>query len=117
MGQQGKRTRASSPVVISVVVPTYGRCAELEATLSPLLRERNVGEIVVVVDGSFDGSWELLTEISKEYERVRVILQSRSGRTAARQRGFLESSGGIVIFLDDDVLLDSGFAEKHAALA
>jgi len=79
------------PAVASVVIPTYNRLGSLAGLIQSLLLDPGVGEIVVVVDGSEDGSYQLLLELAAEDARVIPIYQANAGEGAARQRG-LESS-------------------------
>ncbi|HEV8337654.1 MAG TPA: glycosyltransferase [Candidatus Polarisedimenticolia bacterium] len=109
----------SSPRV-SIVVPTYNRRRLLAGTLPPLLSQEPASipyEIVVVVDGSRDGTVEMLREIQGE-GRLRFVTQENRGLAAARNRGAREGRGEIVLFLDDDMIappnLVSGHLEAHA---
>jgi glycosyltransferase involved in cell wall biosynthesis len=105
-----------SPVA-SVVIPTYNRRRSLTGLIKGLLSDPGVGEIVVVVDGSEDGSYQLLMELAAEDARVIPIYQSNAGEGAARQRGLESSRHDVVVFLDDDVLpgeqLVSGHLRHH----
>lgn len=87
---------------VSVVVPTYNRAASLSRLLRALESvEVPVGgmEIVVVVDGSTDDTLAVL-----DASRARWVSQPNRGRAIARERGWREARGSVIVFLDDDVV-------------
>lgn len=93
---------------ISVVIPVYNRANLLPATLRSLLAQSvPAGEILVVDDGSTDGSAEVAESFG---EPVRVIRQANAGPGAARNRGFAESRGEYIHFFDSD---DLALPNKH----
>lgn len=102
------------PDLISVVIPTYYRKSQLRTVIAPLLDDPGTGEIVVVVDGALDGSFELLTELARIESRVRPIFQENGGESAARRRGVKEARLDTVLLLDDDVVADEGLVTAHA---
>jgi GT2 family glycosyltransferase len=103
-------------VNLSVVVPTHHRRALLPTILAPLLSDGAIGEVVVVVDGSDDGSIEWLRERAESAPSlVAVLRQSAGGAQVARADGFGRSVGDVVLFLDDDVLASPGLAAGHLA--
>jgi peptidoglycan/xylan/chitin deacetylase (PgdA/CDA1 family)/glycosyltransferase involved in cell wall biosynthesis len=104
-------------VHLSVVIPTFNRCAMLKRTLPTVLEQSlpNVHyEVVVVVDGSIDGTSELLRHYAAEY-RLRFVEQSNRGQAAARNAGLTLARGALVLFLDDDLLCSSLLLEEHVA--
>jgi Glycosyl transferase family 2 len=100
-------------VTVSIVITTRNRAARLARTLAPLLADPVVDEIVVVVDGSQDGSLELLDRLTAADQRLRTVRTSHIGRAAARQLGVETASGGLVLLLDDDVVAAPGFVGRH----
>ncbi|WP_217644269.1 glycosyltransferase [Cellulomonas marina] len=100
---------------MSVVVPTYQRRDLLPRVLRPLLADPALHELVVVVDGSTDGTAELLARARAADPRVRPVLQPNRGLAAARQRGAEEATGDLLLLLDDDVLPGPGLPGAHAA--
>ena len=100
---------------LSVVMPTYQRASHLLLVLTPLLRDPSVDEVVVVVDGSTDGSLELLHELAAGDHRVRPLWQENAGAGAARQRAIDIARHEVVLLLDDDVLAGPGLPSGHAA--
>jgi len=104
-------------LAISVVVPTYNRIESLRLTLAGLAKQTidpELFEVVVVSDGSTDGTDLWLKGVVSEYAyALRPIFQQNSGPSAARNRGIAESRGDIVVFLDDDVEPGPGCLEVH----
>lgn len=88
---------------VSVIIPTFNRARfVVEAVESVLSQSYGDFEVVVVDDGSTDDTVQALQRIQDP--RVRRIQQANAGRSAARNRGFAASTGGYVVFLDDDDL-------------
>lgn len=106
---------------ISVIVPIYNAKKHLEKTLGALLSVTEPSlEIILVDDGSTDGSGELCDAISDT--RVRVIHKNNGGVSSARNAGLDAASGDYIAFLDaDDLILSDtysrllGRAEKTGA--
>jgi hypothetical protein len=89
---------------VSVVVPTHNRRRLLGRALASVVRQRDVDlEVVVVDDGSADGTGEVVAGLGDR--RVRLVRHPRpQGVSAARNRGIAEARGAWVAFLDDDDL-------------
>ena len=103
-GQGESSVSVSSEVrpKISVGIPTYNRLSYLqEAVESVLAQEVPVHEIVIVDDGSTDGTQEYLSSIKSSNIRA-ICFEKNSGRPAARNRVVQEFSGDALLWLDDD---------------
>lgn len=105
----------------SVVIPTYNRKPILQKCLSALERQQLadgsqvVGyEVVVVDDGSTDGTLAWLEERSSEFPHVRVFSQDHQGPSAARNLGVERSLGDTIIFIDSDLVVTEHFLQAHA---
>jgi glycosyltransferase involved in cell wall biosynthesis len=97
---------------VSVVVPCYNQARFLgEAIESVLSQGYTDFEIIVVDDGSKDGTQEVAAGYAKENSRVRLISQENRGLAAARNRGLAEARGKYVVFLDSDDRLVGGALE------
>jgi len=96
------------------VIPTYNRVRTLERALAPLLEDKAVYELIAVVDGSRDGSLELLQRIAGRHARLVPLFIEHRGEMGARQAGVEAASGDVVLFVDDDVLAEPGLASGHA---
>jgi GT2 family glycosyltransferase len=99
---------------VSAVIVTYNRRSQLAEVIRAVGRDDSVCEIVVVVDGCHDGSYELAIALARSDARIRVIWQENAGDSAARQAGTRAATGDVVLMLDDDVIAGPGLAEGHA---
>ena len=91
---------------VSVVIPTYNRAALLAETLDSVLAQTFTDfEVIVVDDGSTDGTAARLAELRATHgERLRVIGQANAGVGVARNRGIDAVRGRLVALLDSDDL-------------
>ena len=90
---------------LSVVVPCYNEEATVATTIKRVLESPLTAEVVVVDDGSTDGSREVLASIDEP--RVRCIRQPRNmGKGAALRRGFAEARFPLVVVQDADLEYD-----------
>lgn len=89
-------------MTLSVVIPVYNQAKTLGESIESVLNQtRKADEIIVVNDGSTDGSLEL----AKKYP-VKVVNQVNKGLASARNTGIMNSTSDYVLFLDsDDYLL------------
>lgn len=113
-----ERPDAFAPATrLSVVVPTFERPQALERTLSALETQRASlpfgVELVVVDDGSRDGTGELLAGWASRTRGAKVFSQPNSGPARARNRGAREASGELLLFLGDDTVPQAGFLAAH----
>ncbi|HTX11408.1 MAG TPA: glycosyltransferase [Solirubrobacteraceae bacterium] len=102
------------PSTVSVVIATHGRRDKLRETLGPLLADPAADEIVVVDDGSTDGSLEVLEDLAATHPQLRPVSTRHRGRAAARQLGLERATGEVVLLLDDDVVATPGLVDGHA---
>lgn len=102
------------PLRVSVVAPTYNRRDRLEGWVEAVLADPDVDELVVVVDGSADGSFELLESLAGRDARLVPVLVDNGGQFPALQAGVERARGDVVVFLDDDVVPPAGLAGAHA---
>lgn len=109
----------SEPPELSVALASYNRRERLAQALDALTRQTlppERFEVIVVLDGSTDGSAELVRNTHYPYQ-LKLIEQENSGLSATRNRGAAEASRDVVVFGDDDILLDPGcltaYADEH----
>lgn len=85
----------------SVVIPLYNKEKYIEATIRSVLSQTcQEFEVLVVDDGSVDGSLELAEKLASD--RVRIIRQENQGVSVARNTGIEHASGEFICFLDAD---------------
>lgn len=104
-------------IEISVVIATYNRWHILEHTLPSLLGQDyrpTRYEIVLVVDGSTDGTAERARTLATNCG-FEVVEQQNRGPAAARNTGIAAASGKVVLFMDDDIRCEPGLIREHAA--
>src|SRR5262245_34837999 len=86
----------------SVVIPTYNRLDFLKQTLSSVWNQTFADyEVIVVDDGSNDGTHDYLLDLDN---KVQVVRQANSGPGAARNCGVRKARGDYIAFLDSDDL-------------
>ncbi len=104
---------AGAPVEVSVVVPAHNRRELLREVVAALAAQAGAPpfEIVVVDDGSTDGSGEGLE--APAATRLRVLRQENRGPAAARNHGVREARGALVAFLGDDTVPDPRWLAAH----
>jgi len=104
----------SSAPSVSVVLPTHDRRDAVVAVVRALLAEDVRGsEVVVVDDGSTDGTLEALEALAREDARVVVLHQANAGKRAANAAATARARGRVLLFLDDDVLPGPGLLAGH----
>lgn len=100
---------------ISVVIPLYNKQREIgEAVRSALAQTLLPREIIVVDDGSTDGSAEIVRSIGSPL--VRLVSQPNAGVCAARNHGIEESTGEYIALLDADDAWEPGFLAEITAM-
>lgn len=99
---------------LSVVIPTYNRKPILEKCLRAMERQTFADyEIVVVDDGSTDGTVEWLQSHAAEFPHVRLFCQNHGGAAGARNYGVEQAKGNTIVFIDSDLVVTDVFLQSH----
>ncbi len=92
---------------LSIVIPVYNEKPTLELSLSRVLATPYDKEVLVVDDGSTDGSRDILQRLAERDPRVRPFMQPHNqGKGAAVRRGIREATGDVVLIQDADLEYD-----------
>lgn len=106
----------SDIVGISVIIPVYNaRDMVARAVGSVCMQDFDSYEIILVDDGSTDGSGKTCEELASEHECIRVIHKQNGGVSSARNAGLDAAHGEYVMFLDaDDAIRDGSLSMMYA---
>lgn len=100
---------------VSVIVPTYNQRSRMQFVLKTLQNQtykKEDLEIVVVEDGSTDGTKQFLSTVKMENLSV-VSLEHNQGRAIARNQGIIAAKNDILIFIDGDRIVPKDFVYRH----
>ena len=103
---------------VSFVVPTFRRPDALAKTLAALARtdfSRERLEVIVVDDGADSETRSIVERFREELPRIRYLSQPNHGAARARNHGAREAQGDMLIFLDDDILVEPEHVKSHLA--
>jgi glycosyltransferase involved in cell wall biosynthesis len=90
-------------IEVSVIIPNYNCKPYLAKAISSVVRQKNINcEILVIDDGSTDGSVEWLDNAKKTLSNIRVIKQKNTGVVGVRNKAIAEAKGEYIAFLDAD---------------
>lgn len=99
--------------VFSVIVPAYNVERFLPKCLDSIRNQKYENyEVIMIDDGSMDGSGEICEQYASRYENWRVIHQENSGLAAARNTGLDHAAGKYIVFLDSDDYIEKEYLMK-----
>ena len=98
---------------ISIIVPVYNVEKYITKCINSLINQtlKDI-EIICINDGSCDNSYNILLDLAKKDNRIRVINQENQGISATRNNGVEISDGEYIAFLDSDDWVDLHYYEK-----
>ena len=98
--------------MISIIVPVYNVESYLEECLESIKNQTYADiEVILVNDGSTDGSREICEQYCEKDIRFRLINQENQGQSVARNRGVKESVGQFIMFVDSDDVINTNVLE------
>ena len=105
--------RNKSDIILSIIIPAYNCEPYINECLNSILDYNPKGvEIVVVDDGSTDGTKSILSGYENIYDNLKILFCSHKGSSAARNIGLDNCSGKFVAFLDCDDTIRAGFIKE-----
>ncbi len=98
---------------VSVIIPVYNCRAWIKRCLDSVLEQtyQNL-EVLVIDDGSDDGSAEIIESFVRKDSRIQYFFQPNQGVASARNRGLLQATGSIVTFVDADDYIEIDMYER-----
>lgn len=101
---------------VSCIVPAYNSAMTIHACINGLLGQtfQNI-EIIIVDDGSKDGTGKLCDEYAEKYKNVKVIHQDNAGVSRARNTALKYATGDRIIFVDADDEIQATYVENLIA--
>jgi len=105
---------SSNKMKASLIIPTYNGAERIIPLINALEAQSHPKfEILIVVDGSTDSTLEILRNYQHNLQDLRIICQENRGRSGARNTGISNSTGEVLILLDDDMHPVETFVERH----
>lgn len=106
-------------IKVSVIVPVYNTSVYLQRCLDALCEQTLEDmEIILVDDGSTDGSSEILWKYEKKYpQKIKILWKENGGQATARNMGIREAGGKYIGFADSDDYVDRTLFEKMYLMA
>ena len=97
---------------LSIIIPAYNCEKTISRCLDSLVNQNVSKEIIVVNDGSTDGTLDILNKYANNYDFIKVITQENQGQSVARNHGLKIASGKYCFFCDSDDYIDKNLFDK-----
>jgi glycosyltransferase involved in cell wall biosynthesis len=103
---------------VTVIVPTRNRSLYLQECLGSLARQlpRRPFEVLVVDNGSSDDTPQVVERWCRRDARFRAIRETRAGLSVAKNAGIGLARGGLLLFTDDDAVVEDGWIDSYLEL-
>ena len=104
-------------IKVSIIVPIYNTEKYLEKCIESIRKQTySYLEIILVNDGSTDGSLDICTKYQKLDSRISVISQRNKGLVCSRKIGLLHAKGELVSFVDSDDWIEPDMYEQMVSI-
>lgn len=106
------------PLRITVAIATYNRAESLRQTLAALTRQEypcNGYEVLVIDNNSRDHTRDVVASFAQARPAPRHVLETKQGLNHARNRAIAEARGEIIVFGDDDILMEPNWLAQLTA--
>jgi glycosyltransferase involved in cell wall biosynthesis len=98
--------------MLSVIIPTYNRGVLLAQSVGALIKQRALlSEIIIVDDGSTDGTQEIIRNLLKEHSIIKYHREDNKGHQAAKNLALRIASSDLIAIIDDDSLVCDNWAK------
>ncbi len=106
----GKRSAEGFAPALSVIIAAYNEEKVIAKTLRSVVETDYAGqfEVIVVDDGSKDGTSSEVERVAADEPRIRPVRQTNGGKSSALRRGLALAQHGVIVFLDADTLFERG---------
>ena len=99
----------------SIIVPMFNVRQYAEQCINSILNQTYTDfELIIVDDGSTDGTSEIIDQFASKDNRIKAVHQHNGGLTSARKTGALHAAGEYVVIVDGDDWIDSDYLETIA---
>lgn len=99
--------------MISIIIPTYNRVEFLEKTIQSYICQKFVDEILIINDGSTDGSSKILEGLGQKYPIIKIVKHdTNKGLAYSRIDGITHAKNDFILFGEDDVIFEKDYVEK-----
>lgn len=101
---------------VTVVVPVYNMEEHVNKSVDSLLNQTYSNyEIILIDDGSTDGSGKICDDLAEKHTMIRTVHKANGGLSSARNRGLEEATGEYIIFPDPDDWVDENYLSALTA--